>query len=336
MADKVKLGFIGSGGIVRSHLEQGLKDFDDVEFVGWCDLNEATAAARKKEVGGRGEIHTDAAKMLDKAKPDAVFIMLPPFAHGPAEDLVVERKLPFFIEKPVAIHLETARRTAEGVEKHGLITSVGYMTRYRKSVQRVREILKQQKPVYLHGGWVGGGPQVYEGIWKWWVQKDKSGGQFLEQTTHTTDLARYLFGDVTHVYAVAVRDRKRRPKFYTIEDASMVQLTFANGAAGNLVSSCSTSQGSGVTLEVFGTDLRARFTGWEQGVEIDLPGGEHVRIPGEENIFAKEDRAFIDSVKAGKNKGILATYDDGLKATEIAVAANRSMETGEVIELGKL
>jgi myo-inositol 2-dehydrogenase/D-chiro-inositol 1-dehydrogenase len=336
MASKVRLGFVGSGGIVKGHLEHGLKDFEDVEFAGWCDLNEATAAARREEVGGKGEVFKDAAKMLDRAKPDAVYIMLPPFAHGQAERLVISRKLPFFIEKPVAIDLPTARRTAEGVAKHKLITSVGYMTRYRQSVQRVRGILAKQKPVYLHGGWVGGGPQVYQGIWRWWVQKDKSGGQFLEQTTHTIDLSRYLFGDVTHVYAVAVRNRRQRPRFYTIEDASMVQLIFANGAAGNLVSSCCTSQGGGVRLEVQATDMRAMFTGWEQGVEIDLPGGEHIKIPGEANIFAKEDRAFIDSVKAGKNKGILATYDDGLKATEIAVAANRSMESGKVIELRKL
>jgi len=333
MPDKIKLGFIGSGGIVKSHLEHGLKDFPDVEFVGWCDLNEATAAARRREVGDKGRTYTDARKMLDEAKPDAVFIMLPPFAHGEAEDWVIERRLPFFIEKPVAIDLKTARRVAQGVKKHKLITSVGYMTRYRQSVQRVKELLAKQKPVYLHGGWVGAGPSNYEGIWRWWVQKDKSGGQFLEQTTHTIDLARYLFGDVTHVYAVAVRNRRKRPRFYTIEDASMVQLTFANGAAGNLVSSCCTSQGGGVRLEVFATDLRAMFTGWEQSVEIQLPGNESIRIPGEDKIFVKEDRAFIDSVKAGRNKGILATYDDGLKATEIACAANESMVTGKVITL---
>ncbi len=112
MADKIKLGFIGSGGIVKSHLEHGLRDFADVEFVGWCDLNESTAAARRQEVGGRGKVYTDARKMLDDARPDAVFIMLPPFAHGKAEDWVIERRLPFFIEKPVAIDLKTARRVA--------------------------------------------------------------------------------------------------------------------------------------------------------------------------------------------------------------------------------
>ncbi len=334
MADKVKLGFIGSGGIVRGHLDHGLKNFDDVEFAGWCDLNPETAGARREQVGGQGRIFTDAREMLDEAKPDAVYIMLPPYAHGPAEDLVIERRLPFFIEKPVAIDLATATKVAEGVEKHGLITSVGYMTRYRKSVQRVRELLQSQTPVLMHGGWLGGGPKVYEGIWKWWVQKDKSGGQFLEQTTHTTDLARYLYGDVASVYATAVVDRKERPDFFTMEDASMVQLTFANGAVATLYSSVSTSVGGGVSLTLWATDMKAVFTGWEHNVEIDLPGGEHISIPGEDDIFAKEDRAFVDSVRAGENRGILATYEDGLKATAIACAANESMETGEIVVIG--
>ena len=333
MVDKVKLGFIGSGGIVKGHLEHGLKDFPDVEFVGWCDLSLETAEARKAEAGGKGKVYTDAEKMLNEAKPDAVYIMLPPFAHGPAEDLVLDRGLPFFIEKPVAIDLATARRVAESVRKKNLITSVGYMTRYRNSVQRVRGLLKDQQPVIAHGGWLGGGPDKYEGIWAWWVQKNKSGGQFLEQTTHTIDLTCYLFGEVKSVYAVAVKDRLPRPDFFTIEDASMVQLGFKNGAAANLVSTVSTPVGGGICLTVFGTQMRADFTGWEHTVKIQRPGGEVIDIPGEPSIFSKEDRAFIDSVKAGKNLGILATYEDGLKATEIACAANESMVTGKVVEI---
>jgi predicted dehydrogenase len=330
---KVRLAFIGCGGIVRQHLEHGLKNFPDVEFAAWCDLNAETAAARREQVGGQGTIYTDAREMLDQAKPDAVYIMLPPYAHGPTEDLVLERKLPFFVEKPVAIDLVTAEKVAEGVQKHSLLTAVGYMNRYRKSTLRVRALLQEQKPVLMHGGWLGGGPKAYEGIWKWWVQKDKSGGQFLEQTTHTIDLARYLFGDVKSIYAVAVRDRKERPDFFTIEDASMVQLAFANGAAANLYSSCSTSLGGGVSLTVWGTDLRAQFTGWEHSVKIYLPDDEQITIPGKDNIFSLEDRAFVDSVKAGKNAGILATYKDGLKATAIACAASESMETGQVVDL---
>jgi predicted dehydrogenase len=333
MAGKVRLGFIGCGGIVRSHLDQGLGKFTDVEFVAWCDLRPEAAEARRGQVGGQGTVYTDAQTMLDQAKPDAVYIMLPPYAHGPTEELVLKRRIPFFVEKPVAIDLETAERVAEAVDKHSLLTGVGYMNRYRRSVQRVRSLLQEQTPVLMHGGWLGGGPKAYQGIWKWWVQKDKSGGQFLEQTTHTIDLARYLFGDVASVYAVAVRDRKERPDFFTIEDASMVQLTFENGAAANLYSSCCTALGGGVSLTAWGTEMRAEFTGWEHSVQIFLPADEHTSIPGEPNIFSFEDRAFVDSVKAGKNVGILATYKDGLKATAIACAANESMQTDQVIHL---
>ena len=332
---KVKLAFIGCGGIVRSHLDQGLGSFEDVEFVGWCDLEPETAAARQQQVGGQGKIYTGARQMLDDTAPDAVYIMLPPFAHGPAEDLVIEYGLPFFVEKPVAIDLETAQRTAKGAARKGLITAVGYMNRYRRSVQRVRSLLQDQKPVLLHGGWMGGGPQPSSPIWGWWTRKERSGGQFMEQTTHTIDLARYLFGDVKSVYAAPIHERRPRPVDFNIEDASMVQLQFANGAAGNLYSSCSTSLGGGVSLTLWGTDMRAEFTGWEHSAHIHLPGSEEITIPGEQNIFGLEDRAFIDSVKAGQDRGILATYQDGLKATAIACAANESMASGQVVELDK-
>jgi predicted dehydrogenase len=333
LIDKIKLGFIGCGGIVEAHLNHGLKDFPDVDFVGWCDLNEETARKRREQAGGRGGIYTDAERMLEEAQPDAVFIMLPPFAHGPVEERVLERNLPFFIEKPVAIDLETAEKVGREVETRNLVTAVGYMTRYRKSVQKVKELLSTQSPVLLHGGWILGGPKEYEGIWKWWVQKDKSGGQFLEQTTHTTDLARYLLGEVRSAYAVAANGRRARPDFFTIEDASMVQLQFENGAIANLYSSASTPVGEEISLTLWATEMKAAFKGWEHNVEIDTLDGRKIGIPGEENIFALEDRAFIDSIRAGRNLGILATYADGLAATRIACAANRSMETGEVIRL---
>jgi predicted dehydrogenase len=68
-------------------------------------------------------------------------------------------------------------------------------------------------------------------------------------------------------------------------------------------------------------------------VDIFLPDGEQTSIPGGQNIFAQEDRAFVDSVRAGRNVGILATYEDGLHATAIACAANESMATGKVVRV---
>jgi myo-inositol 2-dehydrogenase / D-chiro-inositol 1-dehydrogenase len=327
---KVRLAFIGCGGIARSHLEAGLAGFPDVEFVGWCDQSETAAAARREQVGGQGKVYAEAGKMLVESRPDAVFIMVPPFAHGEPEAEVIKHHLPFLVEKPVVLDTAIGRRILRGVKRNDLLTSVGYMNRYRRSVQRVRELVAKQSPVIMHGGWLGGSP----GSWDhWWVRKHLSGGQFLEQTTHDTDLARYLFGDVAKVYAVAVRDRQKHTPFFTIEDASMVQLTFRNGAAANLYSSVSTPVDThgGISLTLWTDGMQAEFSGWEHAVKITLLGGEEVRIPGEDKIFAVEDRAFVDSVKAGQNRGILCTYEDGLKTAAVACAANESMETGQAV-----
>lgn len=327
---KVKLAFIGCGNIAKSHLSAGLKDFPDVEFVGWCDPSEAAAVARREQVGGQGKVYTDAAKMLADARPDAVFIMLPPHAHGEPEARVIKHKLPFLIEKPVVLDMAVGRSILRGVKKNNLITSVGYMNRYRRSVQRVKELVAKHVPVILHGGWLMGSPGKRD---HWWVRKDMSGGQFLEQTTHDTDLARYLFGDVANVYAVAIRDRNKHPAFFTIEDASMVQLTFTNGAAANLYSSISTPVDAhgGIYLTLWTSGMQAEFSGWEHSVKIHLAGGEEISIRGEDDIFAVEDRAFVDAVKAGNSRSIFCTYEDGLKTASVACAANESMETGQPV-----
>jgi len=331
---KLRLGFIGCGGITRAHLADGLATFPDVEFVGWCDVNLKAATELASQHGGKPFAETGA--MLDATSPDAVYIMLPPFAHGKAENAVLDRHLPFFVEKPIHIRFSEARKIARRAGKLGVITGVGYMNRFRAGIQRVKSLLQKQPLVMLYGGWIGGGPTVYESIWKWWVQKDKSGGQLLEQTTHTTDLALYLGGPVKEVFAVPVVKRLKRPPFFTIEDASMVTLRYASGAVGNLMSSVATRVGGDVYLTVLGTNFRADYAGWIHNLELQLPNQEKAQIPGEPKIFGLEDRAFIDSVRKGKPHPILATYQEGLAAAAIAEAAHQSFVTGKAIRISDL
>ena len=328
--DAVRLAFIGCGRMTSWHLDGGLGAFDDVEFVGWCDLVGENARARRAQAAGRGAVFDDVDRMLDETRPDAVYIVLPPFAHGPAEAAVLKRKLPFFVEKPVALDLDTAGTILDAVEKAQALNAVGYMTRYQQPVQHVRSLLEQQTPVMLHGGWLGAGPQPQDTVWSWWVQKGQSGGQFLEQTTHTLDLARYLFGDVASVYATAVRDRREVPAIYTIEDASMVQLTFQNGAVGTLYSSCCTPVGGGVSLSLWTTEMRVDFAEREHTATIWRPDGV-TKLPGDPKLFRAQDRAFIDAVKTGDRRQILATYEDGYEALRIARAADESMQTRAAI-----
>ena len=67
--EKVKVGFIGTGGIAGAHMSNIAK-FDDVEFAAMCDVSEDRAKARSDEYGGTP--YTDYRQMFDKQNLDAV------------------------------------------------------------------------------------------------------------------------------------------------------------------------------------------------------------------------------------------------------------------------
>ncbi|GBC98722.1 4-carboxy-2-hydroxymuconate-6-semialdehyde dehydrogenase [bacterium HR17] len=326
--EKTRIGFVGCGGIAQQHMN-ALAQMDGVQLVAFCDIvaEKAHDAAQRFN----GHAFTDVTAMLDSVEVDALFFCLPPFAHG-AELVAVERGIPFFVEKPVGLDWGLIKEITAAVQEKNLLTSVGYMNRYRRGVNRVRELLRVDPPILLLGGWVGRTPQARpgEGIWRWWVQKDKSGGQFHEQVTHTVDLVRYLAGDIVEVHAYAAKGLNRlAPEGYTIEDAVAVTLRFANGAVADLWACCAANGGGGgITLQVFATETTAEFRGWEHSLRLYRRGEDIVEIPGEPNIFAIEDAAFVDAVRRNDPSLIRCPYQDGAKTAAVTLAVNASLASG--------
>ncbi|CCW36247.1 predicted dehydrogenase [Chthonomonas calidirosea] len=342
--DKVRVGFIGCGGISRAHLPH-LSKWDDVELVAFCDIVVERAKKRSEEYGG-GNVYDDAATMLKKEQLDAAYILIPTYAHGAPERACIEAGVHFLVEKPLGLYPDDLRKLSKEVTASGLIASAGFMNRYRKSVNRVRELLKGDTGILLDGGWIGGPPLQREGdyfannpIGLWWPVKEKSGGQMVEQVIHTVDLARYLMGEVVEVFAFAARGfNQKLPNLvsnYNLDDAMVMSLQFESGAVGNIMSCCATQQGGGVFLNIWASKHTAKFTEWAHHVQIyrhNEPGTEEIR--GDiEDIFAKEDRAFIDAVKSGDASGILCPYADGVRSTLVALAGNESVETGKPVRV---
>lgn len=337
---KVRVGLIGCGGISNAHLA-GLSKFEDVELAAFCDIIPERAHKHVAKYGGVA--YDDAAKMLNGTKLDAAYVLIPTYAHGAPERACIAAGVPFLVEKPVGLHPEELRSILADVQNAGLITAAGFMTRYRKSVQRVRELVKQDEPILIDGAWVGGPPLRKEGdyfasapIGQWWPIKSKSGGQFVEQVIHTVDLARYLVGEVSEVFAYAARDfNQRRPNIiqnYDLDDAMVVSMKFKNGAVGNIMACCANGARGGVFLNLWSAKHTAYFTDWAHHVKIYREGESGAEeIAGESEIFPIEDRAFIDAIKSGKPDGILADYGEGVRSTILALAANQSLETHEAV-----
>jgi len=333
MASLVKVAIIGSGGMAQAHLP-GLKAMENVKVVGFCDVNLERAQAMADENDARA--FSSPEEMLKATEPDCAYVLLPPFAHGEAEHTCVQYGVPFFVEKPINKDWEQACGIAKAVADKGLMTSAGYMNRYRKTIQQAKATLAADPAVYVTGGWIGGSPKPDPSrpISVWWVQKAMSGGQFVEQVTHTVDIVRFLCGEATEVCAFAAQGFNRGVEGYDIDDAMAVSIRFANGGVCNLHSCCASNAKGGVSLDVFAGKTAFEFRGWDHSCKVFEPGKDAVAIPGEPDIFVVEDKAFIEAVRTGDASGVLCTYADALKTLEISLAANASAEEGRVVKLG--
>jgi predicted dehydrogenase len=332
MARKLRVGFIGAGGMAREHTN-AMKGMDDVVIAAFTDVARERAEAMAEPYGA--QVFDTPAQLCQQAGVDVVYILLPPFAHGDAERAALAARMPFFVEKPVGLDVGLTRELAAEAEHTGLLTCAGYMNRHRASVNTVRDLLAQDPPMLVHGGWVGGSPRPGPeySIVHWWIQKDKSGGQFHEQVTHTIDLLRYLCGEAQEVFAYAAHGFNRDIPGYSIDDAAAVNIKLRNGGVANLMASTASNAGGGVWLNVYAGNTTCTFTGWEHTVTIKRAGQEPLEIKGEPDIFALEDRIFLDAVRTGDCSRIRSTYADAARTLEISVAANESMRTGKPVRL---
>lgn len=321
----LRVGFLGVGGIAAGHL-RNLAAMEGVTVAAVCD----TAIERAVPVGHAygAPVYTDVTTMLDAQALQALYVCLPPFAHSGQELQAVERGLHLFVEKPVALDLGLAHRTASELQRRGLIGAVGYNWRHLQTVQEIRRRVAPEEVALAMGYWIGGLPGV-----SWWRRRDGSGGQAVEQTTHIFDLARYLMGEVVSVGAMGVRGHMTDIPDYSVDDASVVTLRFASGAVATITSSCLLASGGRVGLELVGRDLWVELMSGTDAVY--RRGGQSEHLSGGGDPYKLEDELFIAAVRAGDAAGIRSTYQDAVRTLGVTLAANQAMESGQVVTLGQ-
>ena len=164
---QTRVGFAGAGIIASRHLGN-LMGFEDVKVVAFAD----PALERARELAARcgGKAYDDLTRMLDSEKLDALYICIPPFAHGDPERAAIERGLPFFVEKPLAADLKTAEAVAREVEAGGIVTATGYHWRYLDITERARELLSKNPARLALGYWLDFTPPP-----TWWVNAARRG-----------------------------------------------------------------------------------------------------------------------------------------------------------------
>ncbi len=314
---QLKIGILGTGGMGRNHVGS-LKPMDGVEISAVCDLNRDLAEKFCEELELTGcTIYTDFDEMLEKENLDALYVCIPPFAHDGQVVKAAEKGIHLFLEKPIALDSTIAGEMVDAIEKAGVVSQVGYQMRFRQSVQKLAAMIADGtagRPTLFQGRFwcnMGGDAPV------WWYDKNKSGGQILEQIVHIYDLALYLFGEPESATGLVKNLTHENDPNYTIEDTSIGMISFKNGACASITGSNCTAPVhfigdyqivfENVTLEYKSTGQH--WVNPDQASLLHVDGTSETFVE-DANVYELEDADFINAIREGRSA--CAPARDGL------------------------
>ncbi|MBZ4674183.1 MAG: iolX 1 [Spirochaeta sp.] len=221
----------GNMGMKHTNVLLGL----DVTIESVCDISEVSLEAYKQRFKGRLEqvkYYQDFDQMLASSQADMVIITLPPFAQDGQFEKAAEAKKHVFIEKPIALTPERGLSMVRAAQNNGIISSVGFHMRQGAVYRYIKQLMKEGK---------AGKPVLFQALYScnslhtpWWRDKEKSGGQILEQVIHLYDLGRSLLGEPQGVSARMQNICHNNIENYTVEDVSSSLTAYASGAIGTI------------------------------------------------------------------------------------------------------
>jgi len=323
---QIRVAVAGFGTMGRKHAAN-CSDIGDVAVVAITGVDEAEAELIRTEAGVPA--FTDAVAMLSAVPCDALVVATPPGARRETVTAAAAAGKAVFIEKPIALDLVTARGYCRAVSDNDVVNATGFQLRYSPLTERARELIAGRAVTHVRT-MVTTGYYLNRDVPDWFLQRRHSGGPLLEQAIHVFDMARYLAGEITHVFARA--DRLTFPDTGDLDSEDTIALLyrFENGALGTHLDSCAMTEFNW-EVELFGVDwrllvdfARKRLTGYIGSRKVD----EQFK---DVDLHAREMRAFIAALRSGGTSAIAdirSDFADATKTLAVVLAGDRSIASG--------
>lgn len=348
MAEKLKVGIIGSGFIAQAaHMKGYAAIPDECEMVVVCDINPDTAK-KASEMYGVTRTTPDYRDVINDPEIDIVSVATPNAVHMEPTILALQAGKHVICEKPLAMNAEQAKAMCRAARDNGKILQVGLQTRFGSPARFVKQ--------FIDNGNMG---DIYyarakalrrRGVPGWGVFTDKEkqgGGPLIDIGVHVLDLTLFLMGYPKPIAAsgktwdILAKDSNNanfwgefdRAKF-TVEDFAVGQIRFDNGAIVTLESSFMANlEGDPFETQVFGTKAGAIVRPYEtDSVQIFKEINQQYfnlkpeNMPTVENSYVDEIKAFVGAVREGKPSPVPG--ENGLILNAIFDALYKSSDTG--------
>lgn len=229
---KVRVGFIGTGGIAGLHAKQLLELSADAEIAAIADPSEES---RRRFLAKfpleQVRQYSDYVQMLDEAGLDAAIICSPHTLHFRQAADVLKAGLHVLIEKPMTCSSSEAAELIRLAELSGKVLQVSYQRHFQPEFLFIKETIES--------GAIGRLTSVTASLYQEWAQGGRGawrqnpslsgGGMLMDSGSHIVDVLLWTTG-LTPLEAKAVIHQQGTP----VEIDSFTSIRFAEGAVGGL------------------------------------------------------------------------------------------------------
>ena len=357
--NRIGLGFIGVG-----HRGSGQAARVDAHFcehariVALADLEPdrlARCAARLQHATPAST--TDWRELIERKDVDAVCISTPQFTHCEIAVAAFECGKHVYCEKPLALTVQECDRMISAAERAGKVLLVGQQMRYHLHLNRLSELIDDGVIGTPHMAWLKEFRNPFPSTMRWAFDKHRSGGALVEKSCHHFDVFTWLLrarpvrvfasgGQAVHKEIFGVVS--------SVVDHAWVVVEHEGGAKAMLGLSFFAGQsharegGSGTHVRDIGViGDRAMITteGFALGRNLEIHYSDRpdvVRMTLDPSLGRKDALAersgdwgiwvdFFDCVQSGQRP--VATGETGREALAVALAAEKSIETGEPVAI---
>ena len=336
MSQRVRIGVIGTGTLGMRHCRTLALLTPEAELAAVADHRDEAAHAAAA-LDPKTNVATDYRAILNDESIQAVVITTPNDTHA---QLIVEAANAgkhIYCEKPLALSMADADAALAAVAKNTVKLQIGFQRRFDPAYREARSAL-------LAGDL--GSIELIVGTTRDPAPPpasylERSGSFFVDTAIHDYDALRYLTGlEVTDVFAIAatlvLEDTNEQP----VRDTAVTSLRMENGALATITNSRRSNYGYDVRIEVAGSKGKVSLgeergtavrTYTEAGVSHDFVGSYWELF---ETAYVAEVRHFVQCVAEGRTPE--ATGEDGRKALQIALLAERSSQEGRSLSIDEL
>jgi inositol 2-dehydrogenase len=333
---KLGLGVLGVGDMGKRHAENLRRLVPGAQLIAVADID----AARAGQVAEELEIqhsYPSLDAMLENRDIQAVLIASPDKFHAEAVAAAARAGKDILCEKPLGLTLESARDALQAVADAGVRLQLGFMRRYDPAYLAARKRIEAgeigELVVFKSIGRDKRTPPLRA------YQSRINGMLFYSNSIHDFDLARWLTDDeVAQVHSFAtVAIRPEIAEFGDIV-AGTVNLRFRGGAIGNIESYVQCQYGYDVRTEIVGSKGSILVGGMrENSATFFKPNEGSYQLEDHfltrfRQAYVTEILDFVDTILSDRAPRV--TGEDGLRALEIAVAAEKSYRTASPCTIG--